>query len=168
METHHLPEDDRDTKLSWIHDHPQLAALFSRNGDVVPVGTTIKRPEYAHTLESIAHGGAAAFYEGQLAHSIVDAVHEAGGMLSLEDLRCSSSAFRTLSQGMKLTPLRLQLFSVAGESRCLFNFRAARSFLRQLLLQAPCFCQRSRRCHMFLTGQQKLGQRVRLISSPKA
>jgi len=53
------------------------------------VGTKITNPEYAATLNSIAAGGADAFYKGHLAQRIVETVQNAEGnpgRLSLEDL----------------------------------------------------------------------------------
>ncbi|MEM7291106.1 MAG: gamma-glutamyltransferase, partial [Pseudomonadota bacterium] len=53
------------------------------------VGTLVRNPEYAKTLEAIAENGADAFYTGALASQIVDTVRNANanpGGLSLEDL----------------------------------------------------------------------------------
>ncbi len=39
-----------------------------------PLGTVLKNPDYARTLEAIANGGANAFYTGPIAQSIVDEI----------------------------------------------------------------------------------------------
>lgn len=90
------PEDARSTDESWIFDYPHLSELFTQDGKIVPVGTLIKRPAYAQTLESLAQAGADAFYQGDLAQGIVDAVQKAGGLLSMQDLK-----------GMQQSPARL-------------------------------------------------------------
>jgi gamma-glutamyltranspeptidase/glutathione hydrolase len=46
--------------------HPELVPLyFGADGRVLPVGTTIRNPDYARTLRRIAAGGPAAQYEGE-------------------------------------------------------------------------------------------------------
>ena len=63
---------------------PAAAAYFyAPDGAPLPAGHVLRNPEYAHTLRSIAAGGARAFYEGPIAEAIVRAVNEApnpGGM----------------------------------------------------------------------------------------
>ena len=56
-------------------------------GGRAPVrGDIVRLPELAHTLETIADGGAEAFYEGPLAQRIARFVQEQGGWLSAEDM----------------------------------------------------------------------------------
>jgi gamma-glutamyltranspeptidase/glutathione hydrolase len=59
---------------------PEAAAYFL-NPDYSPraLGTTIRNPEYAATLQSIAQGGANAFYTGPIAQSIVNDVKATSG-----------------------------------------------------------------------------------------
>ena len=54
---------------------PEAAAYFL-NSDYTPraLGSTIRNPAYAATLDSIAQGGANAFYTGPMAQSIVDKI----------------------------------------------------------------------------------------------
>lgn len=70
---------------SWIFDYPELKAMFCKDGQVVPIGTLIKRPALAQTLETLAEKGADAFYHGEIAKGMVDAVQQAGGLLALSD-----------------------------------------------------------------------------------
>jgi len=54
-----------------------------------PVGSILRNPAYAATLERIARDGAEAFYKGPIADAIVEAVRDnpfAAGKLSLDDL----------------------------------------------------------------------------------
>ncbi|MEM9495309.1 MAG: gamma-glutamyltransferase [Pseudomonadota bacterium] len=68
---------------------PEAAAYFyDEAGAPRPTGYNLKNPAYADTLRKIASGGADAFYTGDIAAEIVDAVNRApnpGGM-TLEDL----------------------------------------------------------------------------------
>ncbi|KAL1743931.1 gamma-glutamyltranspeptidase [Schizophyllum fasciatum] len=76
-----------DPKSSWVYTHPTLSQWLTREGELLPIGTTLTRPEYAHTLEKIAEEGASAFYSGEIAQGIVNAVKTEGGVMTLEDLR---------------------------------------------------------------------------------
>jgi len=55
-------------------------------------GEIFRNPGLAHTLREVAEGGANAFYQGQIATAIAEAVQDAGGVLSEEDLtnHCST------------------------------------------------------------------------------
>lgn len=56
---------------------PGARALFYEGGQAKAVGTVHKNPALAQVLETIAEGGADAFYEGELAEKIVAAVQAA-------------------------------------------------------------------------------------------
>ncbi len=60
--------------------------IYLNDGNPWPVGSFINNPDLAETLESIAAGGADAFYRGRIAQKIVDACAESEGIISLEDL----------------------------------------------------------------------------------
>lgn len=65
------------------------SAYFFPEGEPVEAGSRLRNPELAESLTLIAQEGADAFYQGELASTIVDAVNEseiAPGLLSLEDL----------------------------------------------------------------------------------
>jgi gamma-glutamyltranspeptidase / glutathione hydrolase len=77
------------TLLRWIgseHFSPTAKSYFFDAGGSARSGDTIKNPDYATSLKAIAAGGAKAFYEGSLAQSIVDAVANGKGDLTLADL----------------------------------------------------------------------------------
>ncbi len=61
-------------------------SLLHRDGRVIQSGQTVTRPELARTLTLIARRGAEGFYSGPVAHAIVDAVKDAGGVITAEDL----------------------------------------------------------------------------------
>lgn len=65
---------------------PAAAALFLRDGQVPALGTVMRNPDYARTLELIARRGADGFYRGDYAKRLVAGVRGAGGIWSERDL----------------------------------------------------------------------------------
>jgi gamma-glutamyltranspeptidase/glutathione hydrolase len=66
---------------------PESARIFlTPSGGVPDVGTIIKQPELAASLEAIADNGASGFYTGRVAADIVAGVRAAGGIWTLADL----------------------------------------------------------------------------------
>ena len=61
------------------------AALFLFNRKPPVPGTLHKQPALAHTLHSIASGGAAEFYQGRTAADIVATLQEQGGVHTVDD-----------------------------------------------------------------------------------
>jgi gamma-glutamyltranspeptidase / glutathione hydrolase len=61
-----------------------LGTVIEDNGRLT--GELFRQPALAETLEAIAADGARAFYGGRIGASIVQHVHEGGGVLSLDDL----------------------------------------------------------------------------------
>lgn len=84
--------------LGWRREvlagNAAAAALFLPEGSPAQVGDILRNPDYADTLERMAKGGAAAFYQGELAQRLVDAVRAGGGIWTLEDL----AAYRVLER----------------------------------------------------------------------
>jgi gamma-glutamyltranspeptidase / glutathione hydrolase len=79
--------------LEWDADRlskdPMAGSLYFSDGVALPVGTLVKNPAFADTLELIAKNGSDAFYSGQLADDIITAVsnHPTNpGVLGLSDL----------------------------------------------------------------------------------
>jgi gamma-glutamyltranspeptidase/glutathione hydrolase len=73
------------------------AYFFDAAGAPLAAGATLKNPDYAQTLETLAKGGADAFYAGPVATSIIDTVqHHATnpGLLSLQDMAAYSVKVR--------------------------------------------------------------------------
>ncbi len=58
-------------------------------------GETFRNPGLARTLRTIAQGGKAAFYQGQIAESIVNVVQSAGGCMTIDDLAAHTSTWET-------------------------------------------------------------------------
>ncbi|XP_037536629.1 glutathione hydrolase 5 proenzyme-like [Nematolebias whitei] len=62
--------------------------LFSdKNGNLLKTGDIVKFEKLADTLQMIANHGAESFYTGQIAKDLIDDVQEAGGTLTLQDLK---------------------------------------------------------------------------------
>jgi gamma-glutamyltranspeptidase / glutathione hydrolase len=62
------------------------SALFLRDGAIPEQGALMRNPDYAATLERLAREGAAGFYRGEFAETLVSGVRAAGGIWTLEDL----------------------------------------------------------------------------------
>ena len=63
------------------------------NGAPPTAGQIVRLPGLARTLRAIADGGADAFYTGPIAQAIVDSLAEAGGCMSLDDLKAHRSTW---------------------------------------------------------------------------
>ena len=75
-----------------------------------PVGTLLKNPELAASLETVANGGATAFYTGPLAQSIVDKVrsHPTNpGRLTMADMAAYQARERDAVCGVYRVKLRI-------------------------------------------------------------
>jgi gamma-glutamyltranspeptidase/glutathione hydrolase len=80
------------------------------DGEIPPLGHHLVQESLANTLERIAATNAKAFYEGELAQRMVDAVRADGGIWSLEDLR----AYRVVEREPVVTRYRGQSIVSAG------------------------------------------------------
>ena len=65
---------------------PEVARNFLRAGAVPPLGTVIRQPELAASLEYLARHGLDAFYHGEFAARLVAGVRAQGGIWSAADL----------------------------------------------------------------------------------
>lgn len=66
---------------------PDAAKVFlTAAGEVPELGTVIRQPELARTLETLAARGAKGFYEGRVAEELVSGVRAGGGIWTLADL----------------------------------------------------------------------------------
>jgi gamma-glutamyltranspeptidase/glutathione hydrolase len=66
---------------------PDAARVFlTADGAVPELGSIIKQPDLANTLEAIAAEGAKGFYSGRVAEAMVNSVRAGGGIWTLADL----------------------------------------------------------------------------------
>ena len=93
-------------RLETLLKYPSASKIFLHNDKLPELGFRLKQPDLAKTLELIAQKGRAGFYEGKLAEKIIDGVHQAGGIWTLQDLKNYKTVERkpisTLYNGMKL------------------------------------------------------------------
>jgi len=74
-------------------DVPEFQATYAPGGHAPRAGDVFRNPNLAATYEAIARGGRKAFYEGDMARRIVNAVREAGGALTAGDLAAHTSTW---------------------------------------------------------------------------
>ncbi len=82
----------------FIAGSAEMARYFlTPQGQALPVGTLLKNPELARTLQTIASRGADGFYQGTVAQAMVDNVrsHPRAGTLSLADISGYQARERT-------------------------------------------------------------------------
>jgi gamma-glutamyltranspeptidase / glutathione hydrolase len=75
--------------------YPASVAQFTRNGVPYEAGDVLKQPDLARTLERIAAGGPAGFYEGETAALIEKEMRAHGGLITRDDLRRYRAVRRT-------------------------------------------------------------------------
>lgn len=68
-----------------VHD-PSWAKDFAPNGTMVGIGDTMTRKRYASTLRTIANYGPDAFYKGDIAKDVLDAIQSTSGNMTKQDL----------------------------------------------------------------------------------
>jgi gamma-glutamyltranspeptidase/glutathione hydrolase len=66
--------------------YPETSRIFLNDGFPYMNGEIFRNQDYADTLKLIVRDGAAGFYRGEIAQSIVDALAAEGGVMTLEDL----------------------------------------------------------------------------------
>jgi gamma-glutamyltranspeptidase / glutathione hydrolase len=78
--------------LDILKNYPTTARILLRDGvypyrpNMIGKADIHKQPELAATLVAIANQGPDAFYKGEVAASVVEAVNAAGGIFTIEDL----------------------------------------------------------------------------------
>ena len=92
-----------------LDDLPASSAYFYPNGEPLAEGATHTNPEYAATLRRVASEGPSAFYSGEIAEAIVEAVNSDAlpGNMSLEDLANYETAVRAPTCGDLQTDYRI-------------------------------------------------------------
>jgi gamma-glutamyltranspeptidase / glutathione hydrolase len=98
-----VTDDGADTLPAWhgrLARWPSAAKIFSRaDGSSLHEGDTLIQVDLATTLSAIAAHGPRGFYEGPVAEKLVKAIGEAGGIITLEDLKSYQPVIRTPVHG---------------------------------------------------------------------
>ncbi|WP_194610344.1 gamma-glutamyltransferase [Clostridium vitabionis] len=79
-------KEELDESYNLINAMPEIAGIYLNDGLPRKVGDHVKNPDLAKTLENIRDNGKDAFYTGDNAQKIVDAVQKYGGVLTASDL----------------------------------------------------------------------------------
>ncbi|OAT35162.1 gamma-glutamyltransferase [Proteus myxofaciens] len=78
--------DPNDKEFRDLARFKSFSEVFLKpNKQPYHVGEIIKQPALANSLKLIASNGANVFYQGELAHKIVDDIQQNGGLLTLDD-----------------------------------------------------------------------------------
>ncbi|KAJ0491312.1 putative aminoacyltransferase, Glutathione gamma-glutamate hydrolase [Helianthus annuus] len=70
-----------------IKGDPGLQQVFAPNGELLKAGDICYNRKLGLTLEAVANEGPKAFYDGVIGEKLVKDVQDAGGILTMEDLR---------------------------------------------------------------------------------
>jgi gamma-glutamyltranspeptidase/glutathione hydrolase len=70
-----------------IRMFPATAKIYLKDGLPYEIGDTIQNPDLKATLEAISAGGAAAYYQGDIANKIAEGILEQGGIITVDDLK---------------------------------------------------------------------------------
>jgi gamma-glutamyltranspeptidase/glutathione hydrolase len=97
-----------------LRDHPQARAHFyAPGGTPWPAGRVLKNPDLARTLETVARGGADAFYRGEIARHIAAAV--AGAARNPGDMtEADIASYRAVERAPVCGPYRVWLVCGMG------------------------------------------------------
>ncbi|MFQ5511977.1 MAG: gamma-glutamyltransferase [Candidatus Krumholzibacteriia bacterium] len=89
-----LLRKDIGDKRSGLERYVSSTGIFFVDGEVPPQGARLVQPDLARVLEALADHGPDAFYNGDIANTLVSKVREAGGIWTLEDLADYRPVFR--------------------------------------------------------------------------
>jgi gamma-glutamyltranspeptidase len=82
-----------DAATPLLAETPEAAAIFLPGGRPVRAGERLRNPDLARTLESIASGGRAGFYEGEVAREIARWSRANGGLVTEADYQAQRAAW---------------------------------------------------------------------------
>jgi gamma-glutamyltranspeptidase/glutathione hydrolase/leukotriene-C4 hydrolase len=74
------------TISQFMLDEPIWKEVYAPRGYLAVEGEWIKRTAYGKTLEKVAKHGADAFYNGEIAKSMIKKLDSEGGVMTLKDV----------------------------------------------------------------------------------
>jgi gamma-glutamyltranspeptidase/glutathione hydrolase len=84
----------------WLARWPSAAKIFSgKDGAPLREGDLLVQADLATTLSAISELGPRGFYQGAVAEKLVKAISEAGGIMTLDDLKSYAAAIRAPMRG---------------------------------------------------------------------
>src|SRR3954463_1581237 len=98
-----VTDDTADTLPDWhrrLARWPASGKIFSRpDGTSLREGDRLVQTDLAATLSAVAEQGERGFYQGQVAEKLVKAIVDAGGIMTLEDLKSYQPVIRAPVRG---------------------------------------------------------------------
>ena len=98
-----VTDDSADTLPDWhsrLARWPASEKIFSRpDGTSLREGDRLVQEDLARTLSAIANQGPSGFYQGPVAEKLVDAIGDAGGIMTLDDLKSYQPIVRVPMHG---------------------------------------------------------------------
>ena len=98
-----IADDNADTLPEWyrrLARWPSSVKIFSRaDGTSLREGDRLVQSDLAATLSAISAQGPRGFYEGPVAEKLVKAIDEAGGIMTLDDLKSYQALIRAPVRG---------------------------------------------------------------------
>jgi len=98
-----IADDSADTLPTWhrrLARWPSSLKIFSRaDGTSLREGDKLIQTDLAATLSAIAEQGPRGFYEGPVAEKLVKAINDAGGIMTLDDLKSYQPVIRAPVRG---------------------------------------------------------------------
>jgi gamma-glutamyltranspeptidase / glutathione hydrolase len=98
-----VTDDSADTLPDWhrrLARWPSSAKIFSHaDGTSLREGDRLVQSDLAATLSAIAHQGPRGFYQGPVAEKLVKAIGEAGGIITMDDLKSYQAVIRAPARG---------------------------------------------------------------------
>ena len=79
-------KEELESEYAGLATMGEVGNLYLNDGMPYEVGDTLTNPDLATALQAIADGGRDAFYTGDMAQAMVDAVQADGGVLTMDDL----------------------------------------------------------------------------------
>jgi gamma-glutamyltranspeptidase/glutathione hydrolase len=83
------------SQTAFLRRDSGATATFLPGGRAPAAGETFRNPDYARTLETIAHDGIGAFYGGAIGETLVARLRAMGGFITLDDLRRNEPSWVT-------------------------------------------------------------------------